>query len=404
MKNNKLLYLKWISVLTVLLMYSVGSYAQVNNYDIYVYDVLKGTYRQVSSIADQGEYNPSWSPNSKKIAHESVRPDGYQQIYITDVETGISTILQGGEEGNDAAWSSDGKKIMFDKSWTYIYCVPAEGVTPTLLWDGGVEAEWSPNSKYIVFWDWISMSMITMNLADGTQTTLCYTGENPDWSPNGQYIAYDDWAYGGIWIIEVNPKGEPVGDPIQLTTTGGQPSWSNNSKTIIYSDAPDAPPGTWPADIYSISIDGATPVKVCGFEAINGLDFGDYDPCVSNNGKYIAFPAYTDPNMMPILQPVSKSMLAAPVIGSRKIDDLKVGIKTNPGNRDVELNFQTMSSEKISIRILDSKGRLLLSQSDIPANSAYTVGRNLGKGVYVVEIRQGTQRKVIKLLNPTCAL
>ncbi len=404
MKNKKLRVLKWISILTALILFSGASYAQNEFYDIYMYDVLNGTYHQVSSISNHGEYNPSWSPNSKKIAHEAVsNEDWSQMIYVTDVETGVSTMLVGAEQGNDAAWSPNGNNIMFDvwdglMNLGKIYCVPAGGGEKTLLWEGGLNAEWSPNSKQIVFYDMNSWAMITANLANGTQSFLTYTGENPDWSPNGQYIAYDDWAYGGIWIIEVNPKGQPVGEPIQLTTTGNQPSWSNNSKTIFYSDIAPGATG-WPADIYSIAITGGTPVKVCGFEANAEYDFGDYDPCVSNNGKYIAFPVLTDPNMTPIIQSVSKSILASHEIGRINDNVLKVGVKANPGCRDFELNFQSTSSDRISVRVTDAQGKLLLNQSGIPANSTFTVGNTLEKGIYMVEIRQGTQRKVIKLLK-----
>jgi len=400
MKNIRLLILKWILTLTALLLWSAGSYAQNEFYDIYVYDVLKGTYQQVSSIAGSGEYNPSWSPNGKKIAHEAVSSlDWSHMMYVTDVETGISTLLEGADEGNDAAWSPDGKKIMFDQNGWDIISVPAEGGTPTLLYEGGMMAEWSQNSKYIVFWDWISWAMISMNLADGTQTVICYTGENPDWSPNGQYIAYDDWVYGGIWIIEVNPAGEPVGDPIQLTTSGNQPSWSNNSKTIYYSDIAPGATG-WPADIYSIPVSGGTPVRVCGFEANDVFDFGDYDPCVSNNGRYIAFSALTDPDMQPILQPIGKSLLAAPAAGNKSENKLDVIVRAKPGNAEFGLSFKTVSSEPISLRVMDAQGRVLAVQSEISPNHIHSVGKDLGRGIYLVEIRQGTQRKVIKLLKP----
>ena len=104
--------------------------------------------------------------------------------------------------------------------------------------------------------------------------------------------------------------------------------------------------------------------------------------------------------MTPIMQSVSKSMLAPPEIGRINDNVLKVGVKANPGYRDFELNFQSMSSDRISVRITDAQGKLLLNQSGIPANSTITVGNTLNKGIYMVEIRQGTQRKVIKLLNP----
>jgi Tol biopolymer transport system component len=363
-----------------------------------VYDVLKGTTKQVTFIANQGEYNPSWSPNSKQIAHESVGYNEgtgmwFQQLYITDVETGVSTLVTGGDEANDVAWSPDGKKLMFDYNWSNIYVIPAEGGTPTLLWEGGIMPEWSPDSKQIVFFDWISFSMVTMDLADRTTSTLTYTGQNPDWSPNGQYIAYDDWAFGGIWIIEVNPAGKPVGDPIQLTTTGFQPSWSNNSKTIIYSDiAPDAPAGTWPADIYSVSINGGTPVKVCGFE---GADFGDYDPCFSNNGKFIVFAGATAQ-----VQPLAKSIFSKPDPAKVSNSSIQVHVRSDAGIAGFIMNVNSISDERMSVRVIDSQGRLVMRRSGIPANSSINIPNLTAKGTYVAEIRQGNERKIIKLLRP----
>lgn len=385
MKTNFLRLMKWFSCISFMLFYGNSLNAQFN-YDVYVYDLKNGTTRQVSSIPNHGEYNSSWSPNSKKIAHEAVgyiaaEDLWYQNIYVTDVESGESTPLAGGENGNDATWSPNGQKIMFDAWWWYIYSVPATGGIPTLLREGGIEADWAPNGLRIVFLDLHEpYDLKTMSLVDGTETIVASAGENPVWSPNGNYIAYQSW-YGGIWIVRVDMAGNPKEDPIQLTTSGVQPTWSNNSKTIAYSDN---------GDIYSISVNGGIPVKVCG---LPNPDFGNYDPCYSNNGQYIAFSAAT----VPPIEPPLKSLEMATLAVDRLSNNLQVSIRPNPGHNGFLLTTQSSSSENISLRIMDVQGRTILNQNGIQPNGSFDVRNDFGKGIYFAEIRQGLQRKVIKL-------
>lgn len=402
MKIFKVQFLKWFCLLSLLLISSSKLYAQfVEYYDIYVYDLKTGITRQVSSIPNAGEYNCSWSPNSKKIAHEAVTHDivsdiWYQRLYVTDVGSGVSTLLIGGDGGNDATWSPNGQYISFDMDWYFTYSVPATGGERTLLREAAYGANWSPNSQYIVFTDYWIGCITTMDLKDKSETTVACWGENPSWSPNGQYIAYDSWTQApegwfyrnGIWIIKVDKTGKPLGDPFQLTTSGGQPSWSNNSKTIIYSDATviDAE-YTDAGDIYSISIAGGTPQRICG--RVDNV-FGDYDPCYSNNGQYIAFSSATNP---------PKSKLAISPGNNSSKNNLQVSVMGNPSTSDFKLNFQSKSSEMLSLRIMDATGKTILNQAGIQPNSILSVGNDFGKGVYFVEIRQGTQRKVIKILK-----
>jgi Tol biopolymer transport system component len=406
METNNLHFLKWFPFLLLLLLGSSRLSAQVDH-NIYVYDVLRGTYQQVSSIPDQSQYNPCWSPNGKYVAYESVDQNWYQALYVTDLRTGKTTLLTGGENGNDVSWAPDGQKLMFD-DWYNIYTVPAGGGTPTMVRVNGCYAEWSPDSRYIVFFDYATYCIKTKKLADewdciktkkpsnGEETSLVYGGENPDWSPNGRYIAYDDWNVGGIWIIEVNPWGKPVGDPVQLTTSGSEPSWSNNSKSIIYCDlppgSPTPPPGTWPSYILSISIRGGTPEVVCG---LGGPNCGNYDPCYSSNGKYIAFSAAADPSM----QPGTRNTPASASVTKNAENYLQVIAKPNPSHYEFELVVSTNSPEPISLRLLDAQGRVVFEQANVPGNSSIKIGSNLVTGTYLADIRQGTRCKLIKLLK-----
>jgi Tol biopolymer transport system component len=120
-----------------------------NSYDIYAIDVKTGVVFQVTRIGGADEYNPSWSNNGKQIAHDVVVGIS-QDIFITDVKTGVSAPLLGAEGGNDAAWSPNGQKIAFDRE-NSVYVVPASGGTRTLVVADAVDAAWSPNSKRLVF-------------------------------------------------------------------------------------------------------------------------------------------------------------------------------------------------------------------------------------------------------------
>jgi regulation of enolase protein 1 (concanavalin A-like superfamily) len=160
-------------------------------YDIYAYDPLTGETKPISNIRDADEYNPSWSPNGKKVAHDVVAGDGSQAIYITDVKTGLSAPLAGAENGNDAVWSPSGKWLAFDLgAWSEtpnLYLIPASGGTPTFVRENAVSADWAPNGKRLVFQD-LTDGAIRTTPVDGGQggvTTIAASGMNPAWSPDG---------------------------------------------------------------------------------------------------------------------------------------------------------------------------------------------------------------------------
>ena len=257
-------------------------------YDIYTYDTLTGETRQITNLRDTGEYNPSWSPNGKWIAHDVVRADGDHGLYVTNVQTGVSTPLAGAEGGNDAAWSPNSLLIAFDRELdSSLYVVPPIGGRVRLVRSDAISPAWSPTGLRLAFHQPSDGSIRTMTLNGGGVKLIAASGENPVWSPDGKWIAYEH--EGDIWKVRVTLLGVPLGGPIQVTTVGtwdGQATWSADSQTIAFhSGISDAGRDF---DIWTIPAAGGMATWLTGAPG-----FGDYDPTYSKNGRYIAYASFS---------------------------------------------------------------------------------------------------------------
>ena len=255
-------------------------------YDIYAFDIQSMTVKRITTLDGTGEYDPSWSPNGKKIVHDVVYWDGTQSIYITDVKTGASAPLAGAENGNDAVWSPSGKWIVFDHRWVgepNIYIVPATGGSPQLLRSDAVRADWAPNSKRLVFQQPSdgSIRTIAADGGKGGETFITPNGSEPVWSPDGNWIAYV--SNGNIWKVQVNILGKVVGIPFQVTNLSGWgvggPTWSLDSQTIIFNGGVGDD-----FDIWKVPAVGGEPIWLTGASA-----YGDYGPENAKNTSSIAY-------------------------------------------------------------------------------------------------------------------
>ena len=261
-------------------------------YDIYAFDPRTGETRQITDMRDTDEYNPSWSPNGKKVAYDVVKGDGSPGgVYVTDVKTGVSAPLVGAEDGgNDAVWSPNGKLIAFDRHWVEenpgLYIVSSAGGVPTLVRSNAISADWAPNGKRLVFQQPSDGSIRTVPLdgGGGGESLIAASGANPVWSPDGKWIAYEN--NGDIWKVRVNVQGVKLGEPIQVTTLAawdGQPTWSIDSQTIAFHSGLSRD-----FDLWTVPAAGGMPTWLTG-----APEFGDYHPAYAKNGPSVAYASFS---------------------------------------------------------------------------------------------------------------
>ena len=259
------------------------------SWDIYVYDVKSGTATQASSISGADEWNPSFSNDGKKVVHEAISPFS-QDLYVTQIATGVSAPLAGGSGGNDADWSSTGRFIAFDGSWgdPNVYVVPASGGMRRLVRSTAMDPQWGPDGQHLVFRDNSDWSVRTIDIRSGSEHVVAAFGVTPAWSTDGRHIAYSDGT--NIFVVAVNVAGAALGSPVQLTFdccfTNQQPSWSSDGRTILFSSNRS---GT-DFDVWVVPAAGGEPTRLFGT-----VGEGDYDPTF--HGKtLVAFSKLTPPS------------------------------------------------------------------------------------------------------------
>ena len=97
-------------------------YAVSTNSDIYLYDLATGTHTNLTEGNMGYDTNPSYSPNGKYIAWQSMERDGYEsdenRLMICNLATGEQTFLSKGLNTNvDSYYWKDDNALVFSAVW-----------------------------------------------------------------------------------------------------------------------------------------------------------------------------------------------------------------------------------------------------------------------------------------------
>ena len=204
-------------------------------------------------LAAQG-FDPSWSPDGKKIAYTC----GYEHWNICVIGADGTNPVQltfGGGDTNPA-WSPDGKKILYTSgggSEPHIYLMNPDGSGQQRLFinDTSILSEygavWSPDGTRVAFVG-VTQSVSDPESYDSNIYTAKVDGSEPPalvvadasyeselaWSPDGTKLAYTR-MFGESVIHFANLNGTPSGmAPLTDGEHNSSPSWSPDGSQLAF--------------------------------------------------------------------------------------------------------------------------------------------------------------------------
>jgi TolB protein len=179
--------------------------------------------------------HPRWSADGRRIVFHRYRTTG-STVYVVNAKGGGLRSLG---DGYDPSWSPDGKRIALaakppDSDTFNIYVMRPDGRNRTRLTtnpEGDSNPEWSPDGKLIAF-DGTAQrdSDIYLVRADGTSRRRLTTTSGADvdatWSPDGKRIVFASRRVGGQFDLYImKTDGSQQTRLTQLPGEEAQPSW-----------------------------------------------------------------------------------------------------------------------------------------------------------------------------------
>lgn len=79
--------------------------------------------------------------------------------------------------------------------------------------------------------------------------------------------------------------------------------------------------------------------------------------------------------------------------------DLTVRVLANPSPTYFDIQMRSAADKNVRITVYDNVGRVIEMKSLVPANQTVRLGNFYRPGTYLVEIIQGTQKQILRLIK-----
>jgi TolB protein len=190
-------------------------------------------------------YDPSWSPDGKRIAFSQIACDGCNpEIHVIRARPARGKNWLGRPIGYGLypRWAPSGRLIAFVDSSGGVYVMRPDGSHRRLIAKGGLAADgpsWSPDSRRIVFARQetaVRWRVFVVSLAGGRLRPLTsgrVPAVNPAWSPGGRTIAFAQ-EFGRWQIVSVKVDGRSRKRISDGRASDTFPTWSPDGRRIAF--------------------------------------------------------------------------------------------------------------------------------------------------------------------------
>jgi Tol biopolymer transport system component/DNA-binding winged helix-turn-helix (wHTH) protein len=245
------------------------------NSSIYQLNVQTGEAHSITSPPSgwEGDLNPAWSPDGKKIAFTRASETAVRDIYWISLANGqVHQLTHDRMDIDSLTWSADSASVVFSSNREGKYALWKMGLTrgaPERL-SVGTEDAFQPAlgpkpgelayTQGATIWNIVRLQPGARDAASKITVVLSSTQQDsaPSLSPDGKSFAMQSLRSGTqeIWISSIH------GDALrQLTFMGGpltgSPAWSHQSNEILFDSRPDGH-----SHIFMVSASGGQPKQI----------------------------------------------------------------------------------------------------------------------------------------------
>ena len=266
-----------------------------------------GVHAPTDGIPGQFQEHPDWSPDGNRLVLSETAADGTKDLWVADIDGSHATQIVDCQTpcvwADEAAWSPDGKSIVFHRmvatsgrrvSTLELFNV-ANSTTRILLTAKNGRAfyapRWSPDGQSLVAEDAqngatlddppsanaiavVDLSATSPTLRDITAPDRL--ANNPDWSSQGDLIVFclpapSAGFDGPADLYVIAPGGGPMRRLTSLVEAGGraiQPTFTPDGSAVLF--VLDGPPAT-DRGLASVPVTGGDPRPAVGSSYIGGV-------------------------------------------------------------------------------------------------------------------------------------